>query len=62
MSHGEREDGVTAVAIPIFSARKDADYALAVAAPASRLKAEAIIGVILRTSEAVRAIAGQLYN
>lgn len=62
ISHGEREEGVISIAIPIFSARNQVDYALSLAAPASRFGEETLQEVLLRTKEAARAISRQLYT
>ena len=61
-SHGEREEGITSIAIPIFSARNEVRYALTLVAPTSRLGPDVIGDSIMRTKEAARAISRQLYT
>lgn len=61
VSHGEREEGVTSIAVPIFSARNQVAYTLTLSAPASRLGDDVIGDIILRTKEAARAISRQIY-
>jgi DNA-binding IclR family transcriptional regulator len=61
ISHGEREDGVVALAVPVFSARGPAGsgvaaYALSVAAPAARTDPatiERLFGLIRTAAKAI---------
>ena len=62
ISYGEREEGVVSLAVPVFSGRNKVDYALSLAAPASRIDDTALRELIARTKDAARAISRQLYS
>lgn len=62
VSYGEREEGVVSIAVPIFSGRNRVDYALSLAAPASRVDETLLRELIARIKEAARVISRQLYS
>ncbi len=62
ISFGEREEGITSIAVPIFTSRNQVEYTLSVAAPSARGTKEALAEFIEKSKEAARAIAKQLYN
>lgn len=61
VSFGEREEGVVSIAVPIFSARDRAIYALSIAAPASRTDAATLEHLFALARPAAEAIRRQLY-
>lgn len=62
ISYGEREEGIVAVAVPIFTAKNQVNYALSLAAPFNRLKKEALPQIIRQIKEAACTISRQLYS
>ncbi|WP_337998280.1 IclR family transcriptional regulator [Oleispirillum naphthae] len=62
VSHGEREQGIVSLAVPIFTTRNQVDYVLSVAAPASRATPELVRKYIALSKDAARKIARQIYG
>lgn len=60
VSHGEREEGIFSVAVPIFNRRGDIVFAFSIAGPASRFTEDVALSYIPRVQEMCREIANQI--
>lgn len=61
ISHGEREEGVVSIAVPIFAPRREIAYAFSVAAPAPRVGEGTLDRLFALSRDAAAAIERQLF-
>lgn len=62
ISYGEREPGIVALAVPVFTGRHTVGYSLGLAIPATRLTDDNLSVLIQETKETARVISRLLYN
>lgn len=60
ISHGEREEGILSIAVPVFNRRGDIAFAFSVAGPASRFTDEIALSWVPRIQAMCREIATQI--
>lgn len=60
VSHGEREEGILSIAVPIFNRRGDIAFSFSVAGPASRFTDEIALSWVPRIQAMCREIATQI--
>ncbi|MCE5200998.1 MAG: IclR family transcriptional regulator [Synergistaceae bacterium] len=60
ISHGDREEGIFSIAVPIFNRRGDIEYSFSVAGPAQRFTEDAALELIPSIQKMCREIATQI--
>lgn len=61
ISHGEREDGILSLAVPIFNRKKKAPLCISIAGPSTRFTDEILTKLIPRIQEMCTQISQQLF-